>query len=150
MEPTLTGELTCLFWHHPPVHFRGKCFDPLAQFLGQLRQFGVRLHQFQKLLRLARRHFLPFLARRGQGFAVLGIGSSIVLAVVYGLLRGAWVDGILAGITLATLYAGNGWIGHELEPLGIKVAFTPLGWPRDVPAAKERRSAERLFRAERW
>jgi len=34
-------------------------------------------------------------------FAVLGIGSSIVLAVVYGLLRGAWVDGILAGITLA-------------------------------------------------
>jgi sulfate transport system permease protein len=33
----------------------------------------------------------------------------------------------VAGITLATLYAGNGWIGRHLEPLGIKVAFSPLG-----------------------
>ena len=33
----------------------------------------------------------------------------------------------VAGITLATLYAGNGWIGRYLEPLGLKVAFTPLG-----------------------
>jgi sulfate transport system permease protein len=33
----------------------------------------------------------------------------------------------VAGITLATLYAGNGWIGRYLEPLGVKVAFTPLG-----------------------
>jgi len=33
----------------------------------------------------------------------------------------------VAGITLATLYAGNGWLGQWLEPLGIKVAYTPLG-----------------------
>ncbi len=33
----------------------------------------------------------------------------------------------VAGITLATLYAGNGWIGRHLESLGVKVAFTPLG-----------------------
>ncbi len=33
----------------------------------------------------------------------------------------------VAGITLATLYAGNGWIGRYLEPLGVRVAFTPLG-----------------------
>ena len=33
----------------------------------------------------------------------------------------------VAGITLATLFAGNGWVGRYLEPLGIKVAFTPLG-----------------------
>lgn len=33
----------------------------------------------------------------------------------------------VAGITLATLYAGNGWIGRHLEPLGIKVAYTPYG-----------------------
>ncbi len=33
----------------------------------------------------------------------------------------------VAGITLATLYAGNGWIGQYLEPLGVRVAFTPLG-----------------------
>ncbi|QJQ06754.1 sulfate ABC transporter permease subunit CysT [Undibacterium piscinae] len=33
----------------------------------------------------------------------------------------------VAGITLATLYAPNGWLGQLLAPLGIKVAFTPLG-----------------------
>lgn len=33
----------------------------------------------------------------------------------------------VAGITLATLYAGNGWIGRFLEPLGLQIAFTPLG-----------------------
>lgn len=33
----------------------------------------------------------------------------------------------VAGIALTALYSGNGWIGQHLEPLGIKVAFTPLG-----------------------
>jgi sulfate transport system permease protein len=33
----------------------------------------------------------------------------------------------VAGIALASLYAPNGWIGSWLEPLGIKVAYTPLG-----------------------
>lgn len=33
----------------------------------------------------------------------------------------------VAGITLATLYAGNGWLGRYLEPLGFKVAYTPWG-----------------------
>jgi len=33
----------------------------------------------------------------------------------------------VAGIALTAVYAGNGWIGSQLEPLGIKVAFTPLG-----------------------
>jgi sulfate transport system permease protein len=33
----------------------------------------------------------------------------------------------VAGITLATLYAPNGWIGAWLAPLGIKVAYTQLG-----------------------
>jgi sulfate/thiosulfate transport system permease protein len=33
----------------------------------------------------------------------------------------------VAGITLATLYAGNGWLGQFIEPLGFKVAFTPTG-----------------------
>jgi len=33
----------------------------------------------------------------------------------------------VAGIALTTLYAPNGWMGRLLEPLGIKVAFTPLG-----------------------
>ena len=33
----------------------------------------------------------------------------------------------VAGVALTAIYAGNGWIGQFLEPLGIKVAFTPLG-----------------------
>ncbi|HJV74969.1 MAG TPA: sulfate ABC transporter permease subunit CysT [Noviherbaspirillum sp.] len=33
----------------------------------------------------------------------------------------------VAGIALTALYSANGWIGRYLEPLGIKVAFTPLG-----------------------
>lgn len=33
----------------------------------------------------------------------------------------------VAGIALTSLYANNGWIGRYLEPLGIKVAYTPLG-----------------------
>ena len=33
----------------------------------------------------------------------------------------------VAGIDLTSIYAPNGWFGQYLEPLGIKVAFTPLG-----------------------
>ena len=33
----------------------------------------------------------------------------------------------VAGIALTALYAPNGWIGSWLAPLGIKVAYTPLG-----------------------
>lgn len=68
--------------------------------------------------------------------------------VIFGLLT-AWVleryafpgkkivDGLIdlpfalptavAGISLTTLYAENGWIGAILAPLGIKVSYTPLG-----------------------
>lgn len=33
----------------------------------------------------------------------------------------------VAGIALAAIYSKNGWIGHYLEPLGIKAAFSRLG-----------------------
>ncbi len=33
----------------------------------------------------------------------------------------------VAGIALAALYAPNGWIGALVRPLGIQIAFTPLG-----------------------
>ncbi|MHA6203907.1 sulfate ABC transporter permease subunit CysT [Dyella soli] len=33
----------------------------------------------------------------------------------------------VAGIALTTLYAPGGWLGRWLEPLGLKVAYTPLG-----------------------
>jgi len=81
----------------------------------------------------------------------LSFGAAAVAALVnlvFGMLL-AWVleryrfpgrrlvDGLVdlpfalptavAGIALASVYAENGWIGAFLAPLGIKVAFTPLG-----------------------
>jgi sulfate transport system permease protein len=81
----------------------------------------------------------------------LSLGASLIAAVinvVFGLLV-AWVlerysflgrrlidafvdlpfalPTAVAGIALATIYAKNGWVGRWLEPLGIKVAYTPLG-----------------------
>jgi sulfate transport system permease protein len=33
----------------------------------------------------------------------------------------------VAGISLTSLYAPSGWVGGLLDPLGVRVAFTPLG-----------------------
>ena len=33
----------------------------------------------------------------------------------------------VAGISLTAIYAGNGWVGQYLEPLGFKIAFTQAG-----------------------
>lgn len=33
----------------------------------------------------------------------------------------------VAGLTLVTLLGPNGWVGQYLEPLGIKIAYTPYG-----------------------
>ncbi len=33
----------------------------------------------------------------------------------------------VSGIALTAIYAKKGWVGHLLEPLGVKVAFTRLG-----------------------
>lgn len=33
----------------------------------------------------------------------------------------------IAGLALVTLFAQNGWFGRFLEPIGIKVAYAPLG-----------------------
>jgi sulfate transport system permease protein len=33
----------------------------------------------------------------------------------------------VTGITLATVYSANGWVGSFLDPHGIKVAYTPVG-----------------------
>ena len=81
----------------------------------------------------------------------LSIGASLIAAsinAVFGLIV-AWVlvryrfpgrrvvDSLVdlpfalptavAGITLTTLYAPNGWLGSLLEPYGVKVAFTRVG-----------------------
>jgi len=81
----------------------------------------------------------------------LSFGTSLLAAAInvpFGLIV-AWVlvryrfwgrrflDGIVdlpfalptavAGIALTALYAPNGWIGQVLAPLGLKIAFTPVG-----------------------
>lgn len=81
----------------------------------------------------------------------LSFGTSFLAAIVnvfFGVLI-AWVlvrysfpgrkliDGLIdlpfalptavAGVTLTTLYAENGWIGKLVAPLGLKIAYTPLG-----------------------
>ncbi|MGG6313765.1 sulfate ABC transporter permease subunit CysT [Paenibacillus macerans] len=33
----------------------------------------------------------------------------------------------VAGVSLTAIYSANGWIGSLLEPLGIRIAFTPIG-----------------------
>jgi sulfate transport system permease protein len=33
----------------------------------------------------------------------------------------------VAGIALTAIYSANGWVGHWLEPLGIRIAYTPVG-----------------------
>ena len=78
----------------------------------------------------------------GASFLAAGINAFFGLIVAWILVRYTFpgkrfVDALVdlpfalptavAGITLATLYAGNGWIGRHLEPLGMKVAYTPLG-----------------------
>ena len=33
----------------------------------------------------------------------------------------------VAGIALTAIYSANGWIGRSIEPLGLKIAYTPIG-----------------------
>lgn len=33
----------------------------------------------------------------------------------------------VAGIALTAIYSANGWIGRWIEPLGLKIAYTPIG-----------------------
>ncbi len=78
----------------------------------------------------------------GTAFAAAAINAVFGLLVAWVLVRYSFpgkkiLDALIdlpfalptavAGITLTTLYSTNGWIGQLLEPLNIKVAFTPLG-----------------------
>ena len=78
----------------------------------------------------------------GASFLAAGINAVFGLLLAWALVRYSFpgkklVDALVdlpfalptavAGIALTALYAPNGWVGQHLEPLGIKVAFTPLG-----------------------
>jgi Ca2+-transporting ATPase len=68
-------------------------------------------------------------------FATLGIGSSVLLAVVYGMLHGEWVKGILAGITLAMATL------PEEFPLVLTVFLVLGAWRMSQNKVLTRRSA---------
>jgi sulfate transport system permease protein len=72
--------------------------------------------------------------------ALLSAGAGLLVAWVlvrYTFPGRTLLDGLVdlpfalptavGGIALTTLYAGSGWIGRYLEPLGIKAVFSPLG-----------------------
>jgi sulfate/thiosulfate transport system permease protein len=78
----------------------------------------------------------------GLSFAAALINAVLGLVVAWVLVRyrfpfKKFVDALVdlpfamptavSGIALAALYSTNGWIGQYLAPLGVKVAFTPLG-----------------------
>jgi sulfate/thiosulfate transport system permease protein len=88
---------------------------------------------------------------RVQAALKLSFGSALVAAIVASLVGTlvAWVlvryrfpgrrllDALVdlpfalptavAGIALTAIYSSNGWIGRWLEPLGLKIAYTPIG-----------------------
>jgi sulfate transport system permease protein len=81
---------------------------------------------------------LSFGAAFVAGLISLAVGFLIAWVLVrYEFYGKAIVDALVdlpfalptavAGIALTSLYTENGWIGHLLVPLGIKVAFTRLG-----------------------
>lgn len=106
-----------------------------------VRSLGISWHEFWRLAT----------TERALAAYQLTFGASLLAAlanVVFGTLL-AWVltryefpgrrliDALVdfpfalptavAGLTLANLFAANGWLGKYLVPLGIKGAFTPLG-----------------------
>lgn len=78
----------------------------------------------------------------GTAFGAATINTVFGLIVAWVLVRYAFpgkrlIDGLVdlpfamptavAGIALTSIYAANGWVGRYVEPLGIRIAFTPLG-----------------------
>lgn len=81
---------------------------------------------------------LTFLASFGAALVNVVFGSMLAWALVrYSFPGKKIVDALVdlpfalptavAGIALTAIYAKNGWLGSWLEPMGLKVAFTPLG-----------------------
>ena len=91
---------------------------------------------------LSERSLAAFRVTFGASFLAAAVNAFFGLIVAWMLVRYSFpgkrfIDALVdlpfalptavAGITLSTLYAGNGWLGQYLEPLGVKVAYTPTG-----------------------
>jgi sulfate/thiosulfate transport system permease protein len=102
---------------------------------------GLSWHDFVAVV-TAPRVLASYKVTFGSALAAAGINVLFGVLVAWVLVRYPFpgkrlVDALVdlpfalptavAGITLATVYSANGWVGRYLEPHGIKVAFTPLG-----------------------
>jgi sulfate/thiosulfate transport system permease protein len=112
---------------------------PIAALI--LKASSLSLEQFASIL-LADRTLNALKLSFGLAFIAAVINVVFGLIVAWALTRyrfpgGRLADAIVdipfalptavAGIALSSLYAPKGWLGGFLAPLGIKVAFTPLG-----------------------
>ncbi len=112
---------------------------PLA--MAFLKAFQLSAEEFWGIV-LAPRVLASYRLTFGASFLAAAINTGFGLIVAWVLVRYRFpgkrlVDALVdlpfalptavAGITLTTLYSGNGWLGQYLKPLGFKVAFTPLG-----------------------
>jgi sulfate/thiosulfate transport system permease protein len=106
-----------------------------------LRTAGMTWHEFVAV-GLSERALRAYQLSFGASFAAGGVNAVFGLVIAWALVRydfpgrrlvSALVDlpfalpTAVAGIALTSLWAANGWLGGLLVPLGIKVAFTPLG-----------------------
>ena len=114
-------------------------FIPLSMVFIQTSQLGWgELFEIVTSERVIHSYKVSF----GTAFAAAAINAVFGLLVSWVLVRYTFpgkriLDALIdlpfalptavAGITLTTLYSEKGWIGQLLEPLNIKVAFTPLG-----------------------
>ena len=106
-----------------------------------LRTMGISWHDFWQLAttdRALAAYRLTFLASLAAAVANAAFGTLLAWVLVrYDFPGRRFLDAMVdfpfalptavAGLTLANLFAANGWLGKYLVPLGIKGAFTPLG-----------------------
>jgi len=114
----------------------------LIPFAGLIiRTFGLSLEQFWHLAttdRALAAYKLTFGASLAAAAANAIFGTLLARVLVrYEFPGRRFLDAIVdfpfalptavAGLTLADMFAANGWLGKYLVPLGIKGAYTPLG-----------------------
>jgi sulfate transport system permease protein len=112
---------------------------PLSALI--FRTAGMSWHEFLEAV-AAPRVLASYRVTFGAALAAASVNALFGVLVAWVLVRYPFpgkrlVDALVdlpfalptavAGITLATAYSPNGWVGRHLEPHGIKVAFTPLG-----------------------
>lgn len=112
---------------------------PLATIF--LKTAGYGWEQFWNTV-TAPRVIASYKVSFGTSFTAAALNSVFGLLVAWVLVRyrfpcRRFIDGLVdlpfalptsvAGVVLTSLYTDTGWIGQLLKPMGVKVAFTPLG-----------------------